>query len=113
MVKAFRTLKPSLIDPRRVCIEIVSDVLLQHRAVTTRRWLSALLPTLKLKGFTVLAVIDPDMHPAEERQAVLGLFDGEISIYAKETTKGTATFLKIKKMTGQKYLKDEMPLTEK
>jgi hypothetical protein len=46
------------------------------------------------------------------RQAVLGLFDGEIGIYAKVTPKGTARFLKIKKMTDQKYLKDEIPVAE-
>jgi hypothetical protein len=40
----------------------------------------------------------------------MGLFDGEISIYEKETPKGTTMFLRIKKMIGQKYLKDETPL---
>ena len=86
--------------------------MLQHHVVNTRRWLSSLLPTLKSKGFTILAVIDPAMHPAEETQAVVSLFEGEISIHDKETPKGMARFLKIKKMTGQKYLKDETPLTE-
>jgi pentatricopeptide repeat protein len=112
LTKAFRALSPSTADARRICIETISDILLQHHAVTTRRWLSALLPTLKSKGFTILAVIDPGMHPAEETQAVLGLFDGEISIHEKETPKGTVRFLKIKRMTGQKYLKDEISLTE-
>jgi hypothetical protein len=78
----------------------------------TRRWLSALLPTLKSRGFTVLATVNPRMHPPEEFEAVVGLFDGEIDIYEKETPKGTASFLKIKKMTGQKYLKDEIRLAE-
>ncbi len=32
--KAFRTLKPSATGPKRICIDIVSDVLLQHHAVT-------------------------------------------------------------------------------
>jgi len=40
------------------------------------------------------------------------LFEVEISIQEKETLKGTASFLRIRKMTGQKYLKDEVPLTE-
>jgi hypothetical protein len=57
-------------------------------------------------------VIDPRIHPAEETQAVLGLFDGEIHIYEKETPKGATRFLKIKKMTGQKYSREEIPLTE-
>ena len=112
LTKAFRALDPSAVGTKRICIEIVSDALLQHHAVTTRRWLSALLPTLKSKGLTTLAVVDPHMHPAEEVQAVLGLFDGEINIYEKETPKGPAKFLKIKRMTNQKYLKDETLLAE-
>jgi hypothetical protein len=67
---------------------------------------------LKSKGFTTLAVLDPQMHPAEETQAVLGLFEGEINIYEKETPGGTARFLKIKRLASQKYLKDERLLTE-
>jgi len=112
LTKAFRTLDQTSAGPRRICIDIVSDALLQHHAVTTRRWLSALLPTLKSKGFTVLATVNPRMHPSEEFEAVLSLFDSEINIYEKETPKGTARFLRIKRMTGQKYLKDEIPLTE-
>ncbi len=112
LTKAFRTLDSSRTGPKRICIDLVSDVLLQHHAVTTRRWLSSILPTLKSKGFTILAVIDPGMHPAEELQAVVGLFDGEITIRERDTPEGTASFLKIKKMTGQRFLKDEIPLTE-
>ena len=58
-----------------------------------------------------LAIEGKGMHPAEETQAVLDLFDGEISIYEKETPKGSAMFLKVKKMTGQKYSKEETPIT--
>jgi KaiC/GvpD/RAD55 family RecA-like ATPase/tetratricopeptide (TPR) repeat protein len=112
LAKAFRTLEPSAECTRRICIDIVSDVLLQHHALNTRKWLRALLPTLKSQGFTVLAVIDPGMHPPEETQAVLSLFDGEISIYEKETSKGKGSFLRIRKMMDQKYVKDELSLTE-
>ncbi len=112
LAKALRTIKPSTTGPKRICIDIVSDALLQHHAINTRRWLAALLPTLKSKGFTILSVIDPTMHSIEETQAVLGLFDGEINLCEKETTKGLAKFLRVRKMAGQKYLKDEIPLTE-
>jgi len=112
LTKAFRNLNPSAKGPKRICLEIVSDVLLQHHAISTRKWLSALLPTLKSKGFTILAVLDPQMHPPEETQALLGLFDGEIAIHEKETEKGLARFLRIKRMTNQKYLKNETFLTE-
>ncbi|NIU39595.1 hypothetical protein GWN65_06420, partial [Candidatus Bathyarchaeota archaeon] len=55
LISAFRGLEKSPNGPRRACIEIISDVLLQHHAVTTRRWLAGLLPDLRSKGFTTLA----------------------------------------------------------
>jgi KaiC/GvpD/RAD55 family RecA-like ATPase/tetratricopeptide (TPR) repeat protein len=112
LTKAFRTVSPSTTSARRICIEVVSDVLLQHHAVNTRRWLSALLPTLKLKGFTILAVVDPSMHPSEELQAVLGVFDGEIRITEEETPEGTKQILKIRKLINQKYLDNEAVITK-
>ena len=105
---AFRILDDSMKGPRRVCIEIIPDVLLQHGALQTRRWLNALIPELKSKGFTNLAVIDPMMHPRQEVRAILGLFDGEINI----NEKGSERFLKVKKMSNQEYLGNEIALTE-
>jgi KaiC/GvpD/RAD55 family RecA-like ATPase len=111
LTKAFRMLSPSATGPKRICIEIVSDVLLQHHAVITRKWLSALLPNLKSRGFTVLAVMDPHMHTQEEVQAILGLFEGEIRISEKETEKGTERVLRIRRLFNQKYLESELSLT--
>jgi tetratricopeptide (TPR) repeat protein len=106
LTSAIRRLDPSLMGPRRICISLVSDVLLQHHAVQTRRWLTSLMTELKSNGFTTLAVVDPQMHPPEELHAILGLFDGEINIYEK----GAEQFLRIKRMSNQKYLDDELPL---
>jgi hypothetical protein len=61
-------------------------------------------------GFTTLAVIDSQMHSAEELHAILGLFEGEINVYEKETEKGSEKYLKIKKMSNQKYLENELLL---
>jgi KaiC/GvpD/RAD55 family RecA-like ATPase len=110
LTSAIRRLDPLLKGPRRICIGLVSDVLLQHHAVQTRKWLTALTAELKSNGFTALAVVDPQMHPPEEIHAILGLFDGEINIYEKETEKGFGRFLKIKRMSDQKYLETELLL---
>jgi tetratricopeptide (TPR) repeat protein/KaiC/GvpD/RAD55 family RecA-like ATPase len=110
LTSAIRRLDASLKGPRRICLGLVSDVLLQHHAVETRRWLTALMTKLKSEDFTTLAVVDPKMHPSEELYAILGLFEGEINIYEKETGKGSERFLKIKKMANQRYLKDELLL---
>jgi KaiC/GvpD/RAD55 family RecA-like ATPase len=110
LTSAIHKLDSSQKGSRRSCIDLVSDVLLQHHAVQTRRWLAALIPELRSNGFTTLAVMDPEMHPPQEVRAVLDLFEGEISIFEKETEKGLGKYLKIKKMTNQKYLEDELLL---
>jgi KaiC/GvpD/RAD55 family RecA-like ATPase/tetratricopeptide (TPR) repeat protein len=112
LMKAFRKLNSSTIGSKRICIEIVSDVLLQHHAINTRRWLGALLPTLKSEGFTILAVVDPQMHSAEEVQAIMGLFDGEIRVTERENSKGAERVLKIRKLLNQKYQENEIVLTK-
>jgi KaiC/GvpD/RAD55 family RecA-like ATPase/tetratricopeptide (TPR) repeat protein len=111
LVSAFRRLDASSKGGvRRACIEIVSDVLLQHHAATTRRWLNGLISDMRSRGFITLAVMNPYMHPSEEVHAILGLFEGEINIYEKETEKGPEKALRIKKMYNQKYLANELPL---
>jgi tetratricopeptide (TPR) repeat protein len=110
LTSAIRKLDPSLKSTRRVCIDVVSDVLLQHHAVQTRRWLAGLVPELRSEGFTTLAVMDPEMHAPQEIRAVLDLFEGEINIYEKETEKGFGRHLKIKKMINHKYLENEVVL---
>ncbi len=92
---------------KRICVEIVSDVLLQHKAIRTRRWLTDLITELKSRGFTLLGVIDPQMHSAQDVHAILDLFDGEIAIYEREVG---ARHLKIKRMHNKKYLDCEMLL---
>lgn len=93
----------------RACLEILSDVLLEHGAVQTRKWLSGLIPELRSKGFTTLAVVNPHMHTSEQLHAILDLFDGEISIYEKGE-KDPMKFLRIRKMIRQRYLESELPL---
>jgi len=112
LTSAIRKLNPALKGPRRICVGLVSDVLLQHHAVQTRRWLTALMTELKSMGFTILATMNPQMHPRQELQAILDLFEGEINIYEKETQKGLGKYLKIKRMSNQKYLENELLLTK-
>ncbi len=111
LTKLFRTLDPSKAGPRRVCIDLVSDILLRHHAIATREWLRSLIPNLKSKGFTTLAAIDPRMHPQEEAQAILGMFDGEIRLAEKESVKGSVKTLKILKLHDQKYIRDELTIS--
>jgi KaiC/GvpD/RAD55 family RecA-like ATPase len=111
LTKSFRTLDASRSGAKRACITIISDVLLQHHAVITRKWLSGLLPDLRAKGFTTLAVINPEMHPQEEVQAILGLFEGEVRLSEKETAQGLKRTIRIRKLYNQRYLENEIVLT--
>jgi uncharacterized repeat protein (TIGR01451 family) len=111
LVKAFRTLDQSNKAPKRACITILSDVLLQHHAVITRKWLAGILPDLKSKGFTTLVVMNPQMHPSEEFQAIVGLFEGEIRISERETEIGLDKVLRIRKLYNQRYLENEIILS--
>jgi KaiC/GvpD/RAD55 family RecA-like ATPase len=108
LAKLLRTITLAQHQPRRVCVDLLSDVLLQHHAVATRRWLSRLIQELKSKGFTTLAVVNPRMHPPEELEAVLDLFDGEIRITEKEAADANVKTLRVLRLQGQNYLKDEL-----
>jgi KaiC/GvpD/RAD55 family RecA-like ATPase/uncharacterized membrane protein len=103
-------LDPAQKGPKRFCLNIVSDVLLQHGLIITRKWLSELIATLNVEGFTILAVINPQMHSSEDVYALLGLFDGEIDIREAETVKELKRYLKVKRLSNQKYLKNEVLL---
>ena len=61
-------------------------------------------------GFVLVTADDPGMHSSQDVRAILDLFDGEINIYEKETIEGPRKCLKIKKMTNQEYLENELPL---
>jgi hypothetical protein len=54
--------------------------------------------------------MNPLMHPSEETQSILSLFEGEICIYEKETEKGSEKLLRIRKMYNQKYIDSALPL---
>ena len=108
LTSEFRKLSPNPSGARRACIEILSDVLLQHHAVVTRKWLVELLSELTSKGFTTLGVINPQMHSPEEVQAIIGLFDGEIAITEKETEQGPRETLKVKNVSTNELNKKEI-----
>ncbi|HKZ87879.1 MAG TPA: ATPase domain-containing protein [Candidatus Bathyarchaeia archaeon] len=110
--QAIRKLAPLTKGSRRACIDIISDVLLQHGPVQTRRWLTEVITGLRSAGFTTLATINPQMHSAEDFYAILGLFEGEIDIREETTQRGLERFLRIKRMSNQKYIKKEIRLTD-
>jgi tetratricopeptide (TPR) repeat protein/KaiC/GvpD/RAD55 family RecA-like ATPase len=100
-------------NQRRACIEILSDILLQHEALRTRKWLYSLIPLMKSNGFTVLALIDPEMHLSREVHAVLDVFDGEINVYEKQTANESKRYLRVLRMHDQEYSEKEHALDQR
>jgi KaiC/GvpD/RAD55 family RecA-like ATPase len=110
LTSAFRKLGELPRGPRRICLEMISDILLQHHAVQVRRWLSALIPELKAKAFTTLAIIDPEMHSPQEARAIQDLFEGEINVCERDSADGLRMYLRIRKMRNQRYSERELLL---
>lgn len=111
LTKSFRLLGDHETGSKRICIDLISDILLHHEAVNTRKWVNGIISELKSNGFTVLCVINSLMHTQDQVQAILGLFDGEIRLDEKETKNGIETFLRIRRMRNHKYSREEIKVT--
>jgi adenylate cyclase len=97
-------------QPKRLVINILSDILLRHKALQTRKWLTELLERLRSKSITTLSVLNPYMHSAEDVQAIVDLFDGNVEIFEKESEGGIRKYLRIKWMHGIETAEKEFPL---
>jgi len=111
LTKAIRSMNQSVTN-KRICVEILSDVLVKHGANTTREWISNLITDLGAKGFTMLAVIDPSMHTSDQANAVINLFDGEISIIQSDDPLDCKKSILVKKLRNQDYIKNPICLTK-
>jgi hypothetical protein len=106
LTKAYRNLDLKLDQPKRICIEILSEVLEDYGSNTTRKWISDLITNYGAKGFTLLAVINPRMHASEALYAVLDLFDGEISITQSDDPLDCKKSILVKKLRNEDYIKN-------
>lgn len=88
---------------KRLVLDIVSDVLLTNKSVNTRKWLRETISKFKSKNYTVLAILNPLMHPAEETQALFDLFEGKIEISEREENGEDKITFKVKRLDGVKY----------
>lgn len=91
-------------------IDILSDLILRYKAITTRRWLSDFVGKRKVEGFTTLATLNPLTGSKEDSQTVIDFFDGVIEIFEKELKERSRRFVIVKKMYGKKYSESELML---
>jgi hypothetical protein len=83
---------------------------MSHGANTTRRWISGLITDLGAKGFTMLLVLYPKMHPVDQAEAILALFDGEINLTETEDPLECKKSIRIRKLRNQDYIKNPIYL---
>jgi hypothetical protein len=109
LTKAIRSIDPSIVN-KRICVDILSQVIIQYGARTTIEWISRLITDLGAKGFTMLAVIYPKMHATEQSEAILALFDGEIGILQSDDPLDCKKSILVKKLRNQDYIKNPICL---
>ena len=109
LTKAYRSVDQSVTD-KRICIEILSEVLEDYGSKTARKWISDLITNYGAKGFTMLAVMNPAMHTSDQATAVLDLFDGEISILQSDDPLDCKKSILVKKLRNQDYIKNPICL---
>jgi len=98
------------LHPSRLAVQFLSDVLLRHKALQTRKWLSELLDKFRAKNITTLVLLNPLMHSSEEVQAIVDLFDGNIELIEKQVEGRSRKVLIIKWMHGIEIAEKEFPL---
>lgn len=91
-------------------LDILSDILIRNKSLTTLRWLTDLIAKRKSEKFTIIATLNPLSAPKEETQPIVDVFDGVIQIYEKELAERTRRFIVIKKMRGRRYLETDLML---
>jgi len=91
-------------------IDLVTDILLRNKAVTTRKWLSEFIAKRKTAHFTIMATLDPAVASKEDTEATVGVFDGIIEIFERELQERSRRFLVVKKMYGHDYSDEELML---
>lgn len=91
-----------------IILDVLSDALLRHKSVTTRRWLSDFVGKRKAEGFTIIATLNPLTTTKEETQSIIDFFDGVIEIFEKPLMERSRRFLVIRKMYGRRYSDNEV-----
>ena len=92
------------------CIDIISDILLQHGLVTTRKWLIDFIARMRSNNMTTIMILNSQMHSKEELESILGLFDGQIGVWEQGMREIARKQLKVKRMYRHVYDDQSIPL---
>lgn len=92
----------------RIVLDVVSEVMLAQKMLTTRKWVSDLVPRFMDWGFTVLGVFNPGLHSNEEVQGLIELFNGYVQIFEKDIQGKTRKVIVVRKMADLQYKEGEL-----
>lgn len=98
------------VQPKRVALDILSDLLLRHGSLQTRKWVSEQLSKLTAKGITTLAAFNPAMHIQADSTAILDLFDGSLELAEADAVNEPVQVIRVKWMRGIELQTREVPL---
>lgn len=94
----------------KVCLDVLSDILLTHKMLTTRKWVTDLVPRLDEWGFTVIGTFNPALHAAEEAKGLTDLFKGYLEIFDKDFSGKMRKVIVVRKMTDLQFNESELVL---
>ncbi len=92
----------------RIVLDVVSEVMLAQKMLTTRKWISDIVPRFENWGFTVLGVFNPSLHSTEEVQGLIELFNGYVQIYDTDYQGRTRRVIAVRKMSNLQYNQEEL-----
>jgi len=101
---------PKDVKGKLIIIDILSDILLEHKALMTRKWLDGFISKRKAEGFTIIGVLNPLISTQQDTQTITDLFDGVIEIYERELKERSRRFLIVRKLYGRRYADTELML---
>jgi KaiC/GvpD/RAD55 family RecA-like ATPase len=107
LVKSVRSVATS---GGKVCLDVLSDILLTHKMLTTRKWVTDLVPRLDEWGFTVIGTFNPALHAAEEAKGLTDLFKGYLEIFDKDFSGKMRKVIVVRKMTDLQFNESELVL---
>lgn len=92
----------------KICLDVLSDILLTHKLLTTRKWISDLVPRLDEWGFTVLSVFNPILHSSDDGKGLTDLFKGFMEIFDKEIAGKMRKVIVVRKMSDLLFNEAEL-----
>lgn len=94
----------------KVCLDVLSDILLTHKMLTARKWVTDLVPRLDEWGFTAIGIYNPALHAAEEARGLTDLFKGYLEIFDKDFSGKMRKVIVVRKMMDLQFNESELIL---